>query len=311
MEALRDVYGKALVKYGKENQNVMVLDADLATSSKSVYFQQACPERFYDVGIAEANMVAMAAGMASTGSIPFINTFATFVSTIGSLAAKTLIGYSHLNVRLVGGNNSMTGGYDGSTHHSLDDISVMRLIPGMLVLYPSDALMTDTLVKKLIEEYKGPVYMSVSRNATADLYTAPSQIQIGKANTLREGSDAAILSYGLTVSRALKAAECLSKEGIEVRVVDMFTLKPADQAAVLSAARETGAVVTAEDQWVPGGLCSIVSEILCQNNAVVPFEAVGVKETYTCSGTYDQLIKLFNIDIDDIVAAVKRTIARK
>lgn len=311
MEALRDVYGKALAKYGRDNKAVMVLDADLATSSKSIYFQQVCPERFFDVGIAEANMVAMAAGMASAGSIPFINTFATFVTTIGSLAAKTLIGYSHLNVRLMGGNNSMTGGYDGSTHHSLDDISVMRLIPGMLVLYPSDALMTDTLVKKLIEEYHGPVYMSVSRNATEDLYTDPRQIQIGKANILREGKNATILSYGLTVSRSLKAAELLSREGIEVRVVDMFTLKPVDQAAVLAAAKETGVIVTAEDQWVPGGLCSIVSEILCQSSMMVPFESVGVKETYTSSGTYEELVKLYGVDVEDIAAAVRRAVMKK
>lgn len=311
MEALRDVYGKALAKYGRDNKAVMVLDADLATSSKSVYFQQACPERFFDVGIAEANMTAMAAGMASTGCIPFINTFATFVTTIGSLAAKTLIGYSHLNVRLIGGNNSVTGGYDGSTHHSLDDISVMRLIPGMLVLYPSDPLMTDTLVKKLIEEYQGPAYMSVSRNPAGTLYTDPARIVIGKANVLREGEDAAILTYGLTVGRSLQAAEVLHSEGIKVRVVDLFTLKPIDRAAVLAAARETGAVVTAEEQWIPGGLCGIVSEILCGSGVCTAFEAVGVRDEYTCSGTYAQLIREFGVDADDIAAAVRRAVRRK
>lgn len=310
MEALRDAYGKALAKYGRDNKAVMVLDADLATSSKSVCFQQVCPERFFDVGIAEANMTAMAAGMASAGCIPFLNTFATFVTTIGSLAAKTLIGYSHLNVRLIGCNNSMTGGYDGATHHALDDISVMRLIPGMLVLYPSDPFMTDILVKKLIEEYHGPAYMSVSRNAAPYLYTDPARIVIGKANVLREGGDAAILTCGLTVERSLKAAALLSREGIEVRVVDMFTLKPADRAAVLAAAK-TGAVVTAEEQWIPGGLCSIVSEILCGSGVSVPFEAVGVRDTYTCSGTYAQLIQEFGVDVSDIAEAVRRAVLRK
>lgn len=309
MEALRDVYGQALAQYGKDNPRVMVLDADLATSTKSVYFQQACPERFFDVGIAEANMTAMAAGMASAGAIPFLNTFATFVTTIGSLAAKTLIGYNRLNVRLIGSNNGLTGGYDGSTHHSLDDISVMRLIPGMLVLYPSDACMTRRLTRMLIEEDLGPVYMSVSRNATEDLYAPDTSFEPGKAKVLREGRDASILAYGLSVGRALKAAQALAQEGISCRVVDMFALKPADEAAIVAAALETGAVITAEEQWIPGGLYSIVAETLLSRGISARFGGVGITR-YTSSGTYAQLVEHYGISEKDIAQKVRNTLGK-
>ncbi len=311
MSALRDVYGNALARYGKQEPRVLVLDADLATSTKTAMFQQVCPERFFDVGIAEANMTAMAAGMASAGAIPFVNTFATFITTIGSLAAKTLIGYSHLNVRLIGSNNSVTGGYDGSTHHSLDDISVMSLIPGMLVLYPSDPWMTDTLTRMLIEEYEGPAYMSVSRNEADPIYADGAQIQIGKANVLREGKDVTLIGYGLCVGRSLKAAEELAQEGIQARVIDMFTLKPLDREAVLSAASETGALVTVEEQWLSGGLKSMVASVLCENQIAVPFQAVGFQDTYTMSGTYDQLIAYYHVDVPDIVQAAKQAVQKK
>ena len=190
MKALREAYGESLRKYGQANEKVVVLDADLATSTKTIMFAEACPDRFFDVGIAEANMVSMAAGFASSGFIPFINTFATFVASICAVGAKSLIAYSDLNVRLMGGNNGLTGGYDGATHHSFDDINVMRGIPNMLVVSPSDPVMMDLLIRTLIDDYRGPAYVSISRSGAGSVYTEGESFSLGKAKVVRDGADA-------------------------------------------------------------------------------------------------------------------------
>lgn len=308
---LRDAYGEALRKYGVANNKVVVLDADLATSTKSIQFGQECPERFFDVGIAEANMVAMAAGFASSGYIPFINTFATFAASICALSAKSLIAYSGLNVRLMGGNNGLTGGYDGSTHHAIDDINVMRGIPNMLVMSPSDAVMTDWMVRTLIEEYKGPAYVSVSRSNWGSLYTQADTFTIGKAKEVCGGDDISIFAYGLSVCRAQLAAEQLVKNGVSARVYDMFTIKPLDRDTVIRAAGETGAIVTVEEHSTVGGLGTAVAEVLAEEGIAIPFAKVGVKDCFTESGAYQQLVEAFGIGLDAIAEAVTACMARK
>ena len=309
--ALRDVYGESLVKYGVPDEKVVVLDADLATSTKSVLFGNACPERFFDVGIAEADMVSMAAGFAASGFTPFINTFATFVASICAVSAKSLIAYSGLNVKLMGGNNGLTGGYDGSTHHGIDDINVMRGIPNMLVMSPSTPVMMDWMVKTLVQEHKGPAYVSVSRQGAGEVYEEGTSFTIGQAKTVREGTDATIIAYGLCVPRALQAAEKLAQEGINVRLVDMFTIKPIDRAAVISAAKETGAIITAEEHSVIGGVGTAVAEVLTEEGIAVPFKRVGIQDTFTQSGSYAQLVELYGVGADGIAQAVRETVARK
>lgn len=302
---LREVYGEALVKYGKPDPRVMVLDADVANASRSVLFGKECPERFFNTGIAEANMAAMAAGMASVGMTPFVNTFAAFMSTICSLSIKTLIGYSGYNVRLVGCNNGVTGGCDGSTHHALDDLAVMRCVPGLLVLYPGDRHIMDWMVRELVQSYRGPAYLSVSRNPSPDLYDEREAFALGEAKRLREGGDATLIACGLSVHRALRAAERLAGEdGVECRVLDMFTIKPIDTRAILEAADDTGAIVTAEEHSVIGGLGSAVADELCAHGRCPAFGKIGVRDCYTSSGRYAELIHAYGMDEEAIRRAV-------
>lgn len=309
--ALRDTYGEALAKYGVQNKKVVVLDADLANSSKSGCFKAVCPERFFDVGVAEANMTAMAAGMASCGMIPFINTFATFMASICLVSAKTLIGYSGYRVRLMGSNNGLTGGYDGASHHAIDDLSVMRGIPCMTVMTPSDPIQTAALVKLLTEdEGIGAAYVSVSRQGYGELYASDETFVIGQAKQLCAGSDVTIIACGLSAWRAKEAAKQLQVEGIHARVLDMFTIKPLDEKAVVAAAKETSAIVTAEEHSVIGGLGTAVAETLCTHRISIPFCKVGIQDCYTESGAYGELVNLYHIGVADIVQAVKQTLEK-
>lgn len=311
VEALRDVYGAGLAKYGQQNKRVVVLDADLATSTKSVAFERLCPERFFDVGIAEANMVSMAAGFAASDYIPFINTFATFIASICLVSAKSLIAYSNLNVRLMGGNNGLTGGYDGSTHHCFDDINVMRAIPGMLIMSPSTPIMMDWMVRALIDDYRGPAYVSISRQGAGEIYAPNERFTIGHAKQICQGCDITIFAYGLSVLRARMAVKELQSIGISARLYDMFTIKPLDRNAVLEAARHTGAIVTVEEHSIIGGLGSAVAEVLAEEGIPVPFMRMGIRDCFTQSGKYNDLIEKYNIGVDSIIEAVKATVAKK
>lgn len=307
-KALRDVYGESLLKYARENEKIVALDADLANCSKTCVMAAEIPERMFDVGIAENHMIAMGAGFASCGFIPFVNTFATLAASMCALSAKALIGYSGLNVRIMGANNGLSGGYDGATHHALDDMSVMRGIPGMLVMSPSDAVMTDWMVRTLVEDYQGPAYVGIPRNGYENLYQAGEPFEIGKAKQIVEGKDAAVFAYGLSVYRAKKAAEQLAAEGIHVSVYDMFTLKPFDRQAVLRTARETKAIVTVEEHSILGGLGTAVLETLAEEGVLVPVRRLGIQDCYTQSGAYEDLVTEFGIGISSIVNAVKELI---
>ncbi len=309
--ALREVYGESLAKYAAENEKVVALDADLANSSKSGMIRSTAPERMFDVGIAEANMIAMGAGFASSGFIPFVNTFATLAASMCALCMKALISYSGLNVRLMGANNGVGGGYDGATHHSIDDVNVMRGIPGMTVMTPSDGIMMDWMVKTLIYDFQGPAYVGVPRMGYENLYEAGESFEIGKAKHLMKGKDAAIIANGLCVYRAKKAAEELEKEGISVSLYDMFTIKPLDRQAVIQAARETGAVVTVEEHSVVGGLGTAVLETLTQEQIAVPVRKLGIQDCFTESGSYEDLIRIYGMDASSIVEAVRDIIPKR
>ncbi len=309
-KAIREVYGEALKKYGAENENVVVLDADVSGSTKSAIFGKAYPDRFYNCGIAEYAMTGMAAGMARNGKIPFVNTFAVFLTTIGSQAARAALSYSGLNVKLAGGYGGLSDAYDGATHHALEDIAAMRSLPDMTVMVASDAQITDWMVKTAIET-DGPMYIRLSRDASPDCHPADAKFELGKGMVVREGSDATVIACGLMVGTAIKAAEKLEAKGISVRVVDMFTIKPIDADLIRKCAVETGAIVTAEEHNIIGGLGSAVSEVLATSACGVPTEMVGVKDTHCESGPYSELLKKYGLDADAVAAAVEKAVSRK
>ena len=309
-KAIRDVYGDALVKFGKDNKNVVVLDADLSGSTKSAVFGKACPERFFNVGIAEANMTAMAGGLASVGKIPFVNTFAAFLATIGLLSARALGSYSKLPIKMVGAYGGMSDAFDGPSHHALEDIAIMRTLPNFKVFVPCDATETEWVVKNAIED-ASPMYLRLSRDVFPDVYSEGASFEEGKGNIVREGKDATVIACGLMVGHAMKAAEELAKEGIEIRVVDMFCIKPLDKELVVRCAKETGAIISAEEHSIIGGLGGAVSEALCAAGAQVPMGFVGTNDIHGECGPYAKLQEKYGFDAAAIVRKVKETVAAK
>lgn len=306
--AIRDAYGAALAELGKENQQVVVLEADVGSSSKSIEFGKKFPERYFNVGIAELNMNAMAAGFAASGLIPFTNTFAVFMTMRGSDPINSLIAYDKLNVKLAGTYSGLSDSFDGASHHATSDMAVMRSLPNMTVISVCDAIETKKAVFAAAK-YQGPVYLRLSRAAAPVIFEESYPFEIGKGVTLREGTDATIVATGYMVHKALKAADLLKEEGIMVRVVDIHTIKPLDQELVLACAKETGAIVTAEEHSVYGGLGSAVAEVLVEN-CPIPMERVGIQE-YTESGPYEDLIVKYGLEEKAIANKVKRVIQRK
>ena len=309
-KAIRDVYGEALVKYGKDDERVVVLDADVSGSTKSGIFGKACPERFLNVGIAEANMTAMSAGLASVGKIPFVNTFAVFLTSIGLCAARAFGSYSQIPIKMVGAYGGMSDAFDGPSHHALEDIAIMRSLPNFEVFVPCDAAQTEWLVKYAIDTPK-PIYLRLSRDAFPDLYTSETKFEAVKGNIVREGTDATIIACGLMVSHALEATKELAKEGIDVRVVDMFCIKPIDEELIVRCASETGAIVSAEEHSIIGGLGSAVAEVLAKDNCEVPQGFVGTNDCHGECGPYNKLQEKYGLDANAIAAKVRETIAKK
>lgn len=309
-KAIRDAYGESLAKYGKENKNVVVLDADVSGSTKSAVFGKACPERFFNMGIAEANMTAVAAGMASVGKIPFINTFAVFVTTNGLLPARAFGSYSKLPIKICGGYSGMSDAFDGPSHHALEDIAVTRSLPNFKVFVPCDPVQTDWVVKNAIED-PSPMYLRLSRDVFPDVYEEGKQFEEGKGYIVREGSDVTVIACGIMVGHAVKAAEELAKEGVSVRVVDMFCIKPLDKELIAKCAAETGAIVSAEEHSIYGGLGGAVAEALCEANACVPMGFVGTQDTHGEAGPYAELLAKYGLDAAAVAAKVRETVAKK
>lgn len=309
-KAIREVYGEALVKYGKDNPDVVVLDADVSGSTKSAIFGKACPDRFFNMGIAEANMTAAAAGMASVGKIPFVNTFAVFLTTIGLLPARALGSYSKVNIKMAGAYGGMSDAFDGPSHHALEDIAVMRTLPNFKVFVPCDAAQTEWVVKNAIED-PSPMYIRLSRDVFPDVYAEGETFEEGKGRIVRDGTDATVIACGLMVGNAMAAAEELAKEGISLRVVDMFCIKPLDEELVVRCAKETGAIISAEEHSIIGGLGGAVSEALCKAGAQVPMGFVGTNDLHGECGPYKQLQAKYGLDAAAVVAKVKETISKK
>lgn len=306
----RDVYGDALVRYGKDNENVVVLDADVSNSTKSAGFGKDFPERFFNAGIAEANMVSMAAGLATTGKIPFINTFAVFLNSIGLIGARNFGSYSKLNMKFIGAYGGLSDSYDGPSHHSLEDIAIFRTLPNFQVFVASDEYLTDWLVKNAIE-VNAPMYIRISRDETRTVYTPETKFEAGKGKVIREGNDATIIACGVMVGQAVEAAEKLAEQNIYVRVIDMFTIKPVDRELILESSALTGAIVTAEEHSVIGGLGGAVAEVLTSYGGKIVQEFVGVNDCHAECGQYSQLLDKYGLGVDSLVAAVEKAIARK
>ena len=309
-KSIREVYGAVLTEMGAENKDIVVLDADLSGSTKTAGFGKAYPDRFFNMGIAESNMVATAAGLSTTGKIPFVNTFTVFLTTLGLISTRGQVCYGNLNVKYGGAYCGMSDALDGATHHATEDIAVMRSLPNMRVIVPSDAASTRWATYKAAE-LSGPVYLRLSRDVYPDLYAEDASFELGKGAIVREGSDVTVIACGIMVHKAIEAAEALESKGVSVRVVDMYSVKPIDAELIIKCAKETGAIVTAEEHNIYGGLGSAVSEVLAKEGAAAPTEFVGIQATFTESGKYGDLLHKYCLDAEGVTKAIEKVIARK
>ena len=308
--ATRESYGRTLAELGAKNDRVVVLDADLAESTKTCVFQKAFPERHFDCGIAEANMVSIAAGMAAAGMIPFVSSFAMFAAGRAYEQIRNSIGYPHLNVKICASHAGISVGEDGATHQCIEDIALMRNIPGMVVISPSDDVEAAQAIHA-IADYEGPVYMRLGRLPVPVINDPETyKFELGKAVTLREGTDATIIANGLMVASAVEAADRLAEEGIHVRVLNIHTIKPIDEEAVCAASRETGAIVTAEEHNVIGGLYSAVCETLLKNDAGCKVLPIAVMDEFGQSGPAEKLLEYYGLTADNIIAKVKTALGK-
>lgn len=302
--ATRESYGNALVEIGKENPNLVVLDADLAAATKTGVFKKAFPERHIDCGIAECNMTGIAAGLSLTGKIPFMSSFAMFAAGRAFEQVRNSIGYPHLNVKIGATHAGITVGEDGASHQCNEDIALMRTIPGMVVMCPADDVEAKAAVKAAAA-YEGPVYMRFGRAACPVINDRPDyKFEIGKGTVVREGEDVTIIATGICVGSALEAAEMLSEEGISAEVINICTIKPLDEEIIVNSARKTGKVVTAEEHSVIGGLGSAVCDALCKSYPV-PVMKIGMQDVFGESGSAAALVEKYKLDGKGIYGQIK------
>ena len=301
--ATRESFGKALVELGKENENVVVLTADLAGATKTSLFEKEFPDRFINVGIAEQNLIGISAGLATTGKIPFASTFAMFAAGRAYDQIRNSVAYPKLNVKICGTHAGVTVGEDGATHQMLEDLSLMRSIPNMTVLCPSDDTQTKWAIKEMAK-FDGPVYIRLARVATPVIYDENQKFEIGKMVQIGDGTDATIFATGVEVAEALKAKEELEKENINIRVVDVHTIKPIDREMIIKCARETKKLITIEDHSIIGGLGTAVCEVLSEE---CPTKVVrmGMQDRFGKSGKAEQLLKYFKLDSQAIIEEIK------
>lgn len=303
-KATREGYGDGLAEAGKEYDNLIVLDADLAEATKTCVFKKVFPDRHIDCGIAESNMMGVAAGLAATGKVPFASSFAMFTAGRAFEQVRNSIGYPHLNVKIGATHAGISVGEDGATHQCNEDIALMRTIPGMVIINPSDYIEAKAAVKAAYE-YEGPCYLRFGRLAVPVINDREDyKFEIGKAVTLREGKDVTIIASGLVVTTALEAAELLSKDGIDAKVINMHTIKPLDEDAVIAAAKQTGKVVTVEEHSVIGGLGSAVCDVLSEHYPV-KVKKIGINDKFGESGPATELVKKYGLDGESIYKTVK------
>jgi len=303
----RDAYGETLVELGGKHPNIVVLDADLSKSTKTILFAKKYPERFFEMGIAEANMISAAAGLASCGKIPFASTFAVFATGRVYDQIRIDVAYSEANVKIFATHGGISVGKDGASHQMIEDLTLMRVLPNMTVLAPSDATQTRRLVE-LMATTKGPMYARIGRANAPLLYSKEDlrDLEIGKGLIVKDGSDVSIIACGTMVDQAVDASEQLGKEGVSARVVDMHTIKPLDEKLVLKCARDTNAIVTVEEHSVIGGLGGAVSEVLAENGASVPFKRIGVQDMFCESGEPEELFEKYGLSTPHIIKTVKK-----
>jgi transketolase len=300
--ATREAYGQALAEIGEEIDDIVVLDADLSGSTKTAVFAKKYPERFFNMGIAEQNLMGTAAGFATCGKIPFASTFAMFATGRAFEQVRNSICYPGLNVKIAATHAGLTVGEDGATHQAIEDLAIMRAIPNMTVINPADSVEARKAVRAAAL-HEGPVYLRFGRLAVETIFDEGYEFEIGKGKVLKEGTDAAVIATGIMVGEALKAAEILEKEGINVMVANIHTLKPIDEEIVLKAA-ECGTIVTAEEHSIIGGLGSAVAEVLAEKKPT-PMRRIGIKDEFGQSGKPEELLKLYSLTAEDIVKAVK------
>jgi len=306
---LRQAYGETLVALGRENPDIVVLDADLSRSTRTILFAEKFPERFFNCGIAEQNMVSIAAGLASSGKIPFASTFAVFVPGRCFDQIRMSIAQPRLNVKLVVTHGGISVGEDGTSHQSIEDLALIGALPGFTVIVPADAIETVQAVRAVVA-HPGPCYIRLCRPKVELVYDQSYRFKLGKAVTMRRGGDATIIAIGLMVKTALEAAESLKGKGIDCRVLNMSTLKPIDEAAIIQAAADTGAIVTAEEHLEHGGLGSAVARVVATHQPV-PMGLVAIKDTYAKSGKAVELLERYGLTAKDIEQAVHAAIKRK
>ncbi len=308
--ATRDAYGKALVELGGINDKVVVLDADLAAATKTGMFKKAYPEKFFDCGIAESNMMGVAAGLASTGYTVFASTFAMFAAGRAYEQVRNSIAYPYLNVKIGATHAGISVGEDGASHQCCEDIALMRAIPGMTIINPADDVEARAAVLAAAE-YEGPVYMRFGRLAVPRIFDEDYKFEWGKAVVLNEGTDVTICATGLMVNEAIEAQKLLAAEGISAEVINVHTIKPLDADTILKSAEKTGAIVTAEEHSIIGGLGSAISEAVCENGKAVPVVKLGVNDVFGKSGPAVELLHIYGLDAQNIVEKAKKAVSLK
>jgi transketolase len=307
--ATRDAYGQALLELGRKDPRIVVLDGDLSVSTKTALFAKEFPERFFNVGISEANMVGMAGGLASSGKIPFISSFACFVTCKAYDQLRMAVAFPHMNVKVVASHGGISVGEDGTSQQSIEDIALMTSLPGFTVVVPADEHATRALVNQAAQ-IVGPVYIRTGRPKAPIVHEPTTPFSLGKGIKLREGKDVTVIANGLLVFEALMAAEELAGSGISAAVVDLHTVKPMDEPLILAQAKATGAIVTAEEHQIWGGLSSAVARLIVQRQPV-PMEFVAIQDTYAESGKPEELFEKYGLTSRHIVEAVRRVLKRK
>lgn len=308
-QATRDAYGQALVELGRKYDNVVVLDADLSKSTKTADFAKVFPERFINAGIAEQNMIGMAAGLAASGKVAFASSFAIFATGRAFEMVRNSLAYANLNVKVCATHAGLTVGEDGGSHQSIEDIAIMRSVPNICVVVPADGTSTRKAVTAIYQR-PGPVYLRLGRPSVPVLYDEGLDFTIGRGIELREGRDATLIACGIMVAKCLEAANRLQADGIEVSVVDMHTIKPIDQELIVRKARETGAILTVEEHSVLGGLGSAVCEVVCEK-CPVPVHRMGVNDVFGQSGSPEELMQYYGLTVDNIVQNVHTLLRNK
>lgn len=308
-KALREVFGEALRELGAENEKVVVLDADLSGATRSILFGQAYPDRFFNVGIAEANMVSIAAGLSTCGKVPYACTFSFLLALRALDQIRSQVCYPNLNVKFVGTNGGLSGFGDGATHQTTKDIAIMTSLPNMKVLVPSDTASMHWAIREAAK-VDGPVFVRVPRVPAKEVHAADTRFEFGKGLVLRQGTDVTIVAMGMMMEAALQAADTLAEEGIQAEVVECLTIKPFDKELLLESASKTGAVVTAEEHSRYGGLFSIVAQTISEN-APVPVLPVAIEDRFGATGTYEQLLEDCGLTAEHIVDQAKKAVSMK